>query len=350
MDLSADTCADGDDRFYWHNEALSKATPKRKARRSYDESVDESDVDSLAESGPPTKKWRRTSVATTPAGSPPTILPRGVEVDDNMQDCKPHVVVEPIADFGTMTEIHSRSASAASSHHSWTQDAKNPHLLMPMHEQIQVSQGQSQSYSPNPSWVGTPMPGTFRALDGTGQSMHQGGLPLEGPTSTYPGRHDYQFPQQSTGHASGGFRSPYVEHQVTQPQLVTLTTGSAIYTPPVMAPLVYTGNEHYNNNNAMCYGQPDNGQSQLFTVPGADSVNAQFNYTAPPNTPFANYSSSQEQCYTVDPATSYQYRPETDQTSYPMSGPHHGSAFQAPARVERGFTGHGSGVGGGAHT
>jgi hypothetical protein len=350
MDLSADTCADGDDRFYWHNEALSKATPKRKARRSYDESVDESDVDSLAESGPPAKKWKRSSVATTPAGSPPKILPREVESDDNMQDCKPHVVVEPFRNFGAVTEIHSRSASAASSHshHSWTQDAKNPHLVMPMHEQIQVIQGQPQSYSPNLPWSGTPMPGNFR--DGTGQSIHQGGLPLEGPTSTYPGRHDYQFPQQNTGHVSAGFRSPYVEHQVTQPQLVTLTTGSAIYTPPVMAPLVYAGNEHYNNNNAMYYGQPENGQSQLFTVHGADSMNAQFNYTAPPNTPFANYSSGPEQCYTVDPAASYQYNPETDKTSYPMSGPRHGSAFQAPARVERGFTGHGSGVGGGAHT
>jgi hypothetical protein len=347
VNVSADRCADGDDRFYWHNEALAKATPKRKVRRSFDESVDESDVDSLTESGPPSKKWKRTSVATTPAGSPPTILPREVEFDDNMQDCKPHVVVEPFNNFGAMTEIHSRSASAASSHHSWTQDAKNPHLLMPLHEQIQASQGQPQSYSSNPSWTGTPIPGTFRAsLDGTGQSMHQGGLPVECPTSTYPGRHDYQFPQQSTG----GFRSPYVEHQVTQPQLTTLTTGSAIYTPPVMAPLVYTGNEQYNNSNAMYYRQSDNGQSKLFAVPGANSMNAQFNYTAPPNTPFANYPSSQEQCYTVDPATSYQYHPETDQTSYPMSGPRHGSAFQAPARVERGFTGHGSGVGGGAHT
>lgn len=337
---------DGDDRFWWHNEAISKVVPKRKVRRSYDASADESDVDSLAESAPPSKKSKRTSVATTPAASQTE--------DDGMQDCKPHVIVEPFTKFGAMTETHSRSASAASSQQPWAPDAKDPNLLMPMHEQAQVSQNASnnpQSHSPGASWVGTPLPNTFHASAGpTAQSMPQAGFAIEAPSSTYPGRHDYQFPQQNLGHTPTGFRSPYVvETQVTQPQLATMT-GSTMYTPSVMAQMVYAGQEQYNNSNAMYYGQPNNGQSQLFAVPGAANMNAQFNYAAPPNTPFSQCSSSQEPCYIVDAATSYQYHPESGQPSYAFSGPRHSSTFQAPARVERGFTGHGSGVGGGAHT
>lgn len=271
-----------------------------------------------------------------------------------MQDCKPHVLVEPFTSFGAMNETLSRSSSAASSQQPWPQDAKDPKLLMPMHGQVKVSQNASvhpQSHSPDPSWVDTPLPSAFHASAApTAQSMPQAGFAIEAPTSTYPGRHDYQFPQQNLGHTPTGFRSPYVvETQVTQPELATMTSNT-MYTPSVMAQMVYAGQEPYNDRNAIYYGKPENGQSQLFAVPGAPNMNAQFNYVAPPHTPFSQCSSSQEPCYIVDPATSYQYHPESGQPSYTFSGPRHSSTFQAPAHVERGFTGHGSGVGGGAHT
>lgn len=341
--LFTDMLTDGDDRFWWHNEALAKALSRKKVRRSCDASVDESDIDSLAESAPPSKRSKRTSVATTPAGSPVTILPRTVGFDDTMQDCKPQDVVEPFTNIGVMPETYSRSASAASSHQPWTQDAKDPQLLMPMNEQVQIPQ--QQSHSPGPSWVGTPLPNTLHASVGPARpSMLSGGLPVEGPFSAYPGRHNYQFPQQTPGSAPAVFRSPFV----TQPQLPAVTTD--IYTPPVMPSLAYICQEYYNNiSNATYYVQPDNTQSQLL-VPGAIDMNTQFNYAVPPNTPFTHYPSGQEPCCNFDPATSYHYQSEPDQPHYLMSGPRHNSPFQAPARVERGFTGHGSGVGGGAHT
>jgi hypothetical protein len=147
---------------------------KRK-NRSFDVSLDESDADSLADSAPPAKKSKKTSVTTIPAGSPSVILPRKVGLDERMHDCKPSALVEP-------------------------------------------------------------------------------------------------------------------NTQISQPQLETLPVSTA-YTGPVMSS-PYIGYGHYNNNNNNnnidYYGQSAHSQSQLFALPGATAINANFGYSVPPNSPFTH--------------------------------------------------------------
>ena len=349
MELLANQRTDGTDRFCWDDDSLSRTSAKRKIRRSFDASLDDSDMESLADSAPPSKRSKQASVATTPAGSPPVILPRETKCDDHMQDCKPSALIEPFSNHATATETYPRSVSA-SSQRTWTHDAKDPNLTMPVHEQIQVTQtslNYSQPHPVSPSWVETSMP---RTIDLSGQSMPQGAFAVEAPLSTYPGCHNYQFPQQNLEHAPAAFKSasPYVTTQVSHPQLETLPV-SMDCTSPVMSLPTYINYDHYDDSVGY-YGQSDNARSQLFGVPGAPAVNTQFGYSVPPNSPFSHSNASQQPCYAVNPVTSYRCHQETGPPSYPLSEPRHGSAFQAPARVERGFTGHASGVGGGAHT
>jgi hypothetical protein len=314
-------------------------------------SLDDSDRDSLAGSAPPSKRSKKTSAATTPAGSPSGILPRELGNNDEMQDCKPAVLVKSFYNHGSVTETYSRSASA-SSHRTWTTDAKDPKLVMSAHEQFPMTQSSinySQPHPVTPSWVATSMPSSLASIDMSGQSMPQGTFAVEAPMSTYPGCHNYQFPQQSPGHAPVDFKSasPYVTTQASQPQLEILPVSTAYTAPVVSSP--YIGYEHYNNG-VDYYRQPQHAQSHLFAVPGATAINTHFSNSIPPNSPFSHGDPCQQAWQTVDPVTNYQYQHETAPPSHPISEPRHSSAFQAPARVERGFTGHGSGVGGGAHT
>jgi hypothetical protein len=316
---------------------------------SFDVSLDDSDADSLADSAPPAKRSKKTSVTTTPAGSPSVILPRRVGLDDQMHDCKPSALVEPTYTYRTAIE-YSRSASA-SSQRTWTTDAKDPNLIMPIQEQFPVTQSSLNYPQPHPvssAWVATSMPNSLASISMSGQSMPQGAFPVEAPMSTYPGCHNYQFPQQSPAHAPVDFKpaSPYVTTQISQPQLEALPASTA-YTAPVMSsPYVGYGHYNNNNNNVDYYGQPGHSQSQLFAVPGATAINTNFGYSVPPNSPFSHV----QPWHTADAVTNYQYQHETAPPSYPLPEPRHSSAFQAPARIDRGFTGHGSGVGGGAHT
>jgi hypothetical protein len=265
-----------------------------------------------------------------------------------VQESKPPVSAEPFGNHAS-----SRSASAASSHQTWTYDAKDPNLVTPIHEQIHANQTGFDYAQPHPvssSWAGASMPDSFAPAHLSGQPMRQGACAVETPTSTYPGCHNYQFPQHHPEHAPTAFKSasPYVTTQVSQPQPETLPVSTECHTP-VMAMPTYVGHGHYNNSVGY-YGQPDYAQPQLFAVPVPTAMNAHFDYTVPPNTPFLQGDSGQQQFYTVDPAANYQFHPETGPPFYPISEPRQNSAFQAPARVERGFTGHASGVGGGAHT
>ena len=351
MPLLADRYADGTDRFMWRDDSLCRSSTKRKIP-SANASVDESDVDSVADSARPSKRSKKTSVSTTPAGSPPAIVSKEIGYEDQMQDSKPPGFAESYEDRES-----SRSASAASSHRTWTHDAKDPNLITPVQEQFQsnqttfnYTQPQPQPQPPSPSWVGTSMPSSFASIELSGQSMPQGVYAVEAPISTYPGCHNYQFPQHNPGHAPTAFKSasPYVTTQFSQSQSESLPV-SAGYPTPVMSMSAYVG--HGNCSNSVgYYGPPDHAQSQLFAVPDPAAMNAQFEYSVPPNTPFLHGGPSQQPFYTVDPAASYQYHHETGPPFYPMSEPCHNNAFQAPARVERGFTGHASGVGGGAHT
>jgi len=345
--LLANHYTDGTDRFMWHDDSLCRSSAKRKLP-SADASVDESDTDSVADSARPSKRSKKTSVSTTPAGSPPAMVSEEAGFDDQMQDSKPPVFAESFNDHGS-----SRSASAASSHRRWTQDAKDPNLTTPVHGQIQDNQAAfnyPQPHPASPSWVGTSMPSSFASIDLSGQSMPQGAFAVEAPISTYPGCHNYQFPQHNPEHPPTAFKSasPYVTTRASQPQLKSLPL-STDYPTPVMSMPTYIGHGQYNNIVGYC-GQPDHTQSQLFAVPGPTAMNTQFEYSVPPNTPFMHGGLPQQPFYTADPAASYQYHHETGPPFYPMSEPCHSNAFQAPARIERGFTGHASGVGGGAHT
>ena len=345
--LLADRYADGTDRFMWRDDSLCRLSAKRKIPGA-DASVDESDIDSVADSARPSKRSKKTSASTTPAGSPPAVVSKENGYNDQMQDSKPPVFAQPFDDHGS-----SRSASAASSHQMWAHDAKDPNLITSAHEQVQSNQtafNYTQTHPPSPSWVGTSIPSSFASIDLSGQSMPQGAFAVEAPISTYPGCHNYQFPQHNPEHAPTAFKSasPYVTNQHSQSQPGSLPVSTA-YPTPVMSMSAYIGHGHCSNNVGY-YGPPDHVQSQLFAVPDPAAMNTQFEYSVPPNTPFLHGGPSQQPFYTVDPAASYQYHHETGPPFYPMSEPCHNNAFQAPARVERGFTGHASGVGGGAHT
>lgn len=343
--LLADHYTDGTDRFMWHDDSLCRSSAKRKVR-SFDVSLDESDMDSVTDSARPSKRSKKTSVSTTPAGSPHAASPKETEYDDQMQDSKPALFTESFDD-----RVSSRSASASSSHRMWTHDAKDPNLVTTNHGQIQTCQAAFSYPQPaSPSWMGTSMPTSLASTDLGGQSMPQGSLAVEAPASTYPGCHNYQFPQHNPQHVPVAFKSasPYVTTQLSQPQPETLPV-SAEYPTPAMTMSTYVRHGHCNNGVGY-YGQPEYAQSQMFAVPGPTTMDTHFDYCVPPNTPFMHSGSSQQPFYTVDPAASYQYHHETGPPFYPMSEPCHNDAFQAPARVERGFTGHASGVGGGAHT
>lgn len=331
----------------WRDDSLCRPSAKRKIP-SAATSVDESDIDSVADSARPSKRSKKTSASTTPAISPPAVVSKETGYDDQMQDSKPPVFAEPHEDRES-----SRSASATSSHHTWTHDAKNPNLTTPAHEQVQSNQTTfkyTQPQPPSPSWVGTPMPSSFASIDLSGQPIPPGAFAVETPISTYPGCHNYQFPQHNPEHAPTAFKSasPYVTTQNSQSQPESLPV-STVYPTPVMSIPAYVSHGHCSNNVGY-YGPPDHAQSQLFAVPDHAAMTAQFEYSVPPNTPFLHGGPSQQPFYTVDPAASYQYHHENGPPFYPMSEPCYNNAFQAPARVERGFTGHASGVGGGAHT
>lgn len=354
--LLTDRRVDGDDRFWWSNEPV-KPTSKKKARRSHDDSNDDSDMESFTNSGPPSKRSKRTSLATTPAGSPSAILPQETESDDSGQDCKPQVNMERLSDVGTLVGSYPRSGSAQSSQGPWIQeqdrlacDSKDIGLSRPMHEHVQISQSASlypHLYPISTSWADTSSSTAFQApVTSTCQPLSQG-FSIEAPNSTFPSQHDYQFPQHNSGYTSNNMRySPYVAHQLSQPQIETLSV-SGSDAPPVQSQPAYVGQGHYNNN-AIYYSQPGNSPSTLFSAPSTPNMNMQFTYTAPPNVPLQHCTTSQAPGFVIDPS-SYQHHPEVGHQSYPPSAPHY-SAFQAPARVERGFTGHASGVGGGAHT
>lgn len=359
--LQTDQRVDADDRFWWSNDPLKPAS-KKKSRRDYDASIDESDVDSLPNGGPPSKRSKRTSLATTPTGSPSAISSQEIESDHSIQDCKPQVHVERPSNAGIAVKPYPRSASEQSSQEPWTQEqellpcnSKDAGLGLgrPTHEDVQGTHGASVDSHICPisaPWADAASSIAFHAcVPASCQPMSQG-FSIETPASTFPGQHDYQFPQHDPAYASSNMRfSPYVDHQLAPPQIDTLSVGSN-GTPPVQSQPSYMGQVYYNNNNNATYcGQPDNAQSALFSAPSTPNMNMQFTYTASPSVSLPHCTTSQAPGFVIDPS-SYQHHPEVGQHPYPPSAPRYSSTFQAPARVERGFTGHASGVGGGAHT
>jgi hypothetical protein len=87
---------------------------------------------------------------------------------------------------------------------------------------------------------------------------------------------------------------------------------------------------------------------QLNNMPSA-SPNLDFN-ASPFFTPCTTTDPVPEQCYNISPFI-YRHHLETDHTSDQHAHFRHGGTdVQAPARAERGLTGHGSVVNGSAHT
>ena len=319
---------DGDDVYYWPAE---KSVSRKKNQRSWDLLVNDSGTDSYADSAPPFKRSKKNSSASTPAGSPVIAQQRGVHRDDSMQDCKP----APNTGF-TSRRYAAKSAAPSSQgswgHHASVEDSKNPRLIHPMQSQIQVVQDSScmpREYTQCSPWANASSSAPFSEPER--QAISQA-FAMDMSTSTLPGRH-FQHPHHSFGHAQSQACPAYMAAQIPHSQFEDVSV-TGLYTPPIMshAPLTNEQIQHNPYLNGVYYCQPSGAQHFATTSPALQP-----------------YVPRPEQCYTVDPATFQHPEPGQSPEQHP-SFRHGGSDFQAPARVERGFTGHGSGVGGGAHT
>lgn len=323
---------DGDDVYYWPAE---KSASRKKNRCSWECVVDGSGTDSYADSAPPSKRSKKNSSATTPAGSPTFAPQREIHHDDSMQDCK------PAPNTGCTSRRYSAKSAAPSpqgpwAHYASVDDAKNPRLIEPMQDQYQSVRNGScmpQGHSHGCPWPNTSSSAPFSEPER--QAISQA-FAMDMPTSTLPGRH-FQYPHHNFEHAQSQVCPSYMTAQIPHPQFEDISV-TGLYTPPIMshAPLTSQQIQHNAYLNGAYYCQPSG--AQPFAT--ASLIPALQPYVPGP-----------EQCYAIDPASHHHHHPEPGHSAdqYP-SFRHDGSDFQAPARVERGFTGHGSGVGGGAHT
>jgi hypothetical protein len=342
---------DGDDVYYWPtNDAHDKSAARKKNRRSWDLLVEDSGTDSYADSAPPSKRSKKNSSATTPAGSPAGTQQRGASFDDSMQDCKPHMN----ADF--LSDVHSVRSAAASPQGPWVSctsagDVKDLRLIQPMQGHAQNLQDAScmpQAYTHGSPWTNAPSPAPFNEPER--QAISQA-FAMDMPACTLPGR-VFQWPHQNF-EAQSQACPAYMTSQVPQPEFEDVSV-TGLYTPsfPTHTPPVNLQHNPYLNG--VYYCQPNGAQPfaspipspQLNNMPASNNVVVNVD----PSFPCLPTTGPPEQCYTIDPSI-YRHHPETGHSSghhpqFRQGGPD----FQAPARVERGFTGHGSGVGGGAHT
>jgi len=325
-----DLSTDGDDVFYWTAE---KGASINRNRRSWDLVVDDSGTDSYADSAPPSKRVKKGSSATTSAGSPAVIQQKKTHHDDGIQDCK------AASSTGYTSRRYAGRSAAPSPQVSWRYhrplgDSRNTRHIHPkqnqtqkMHEVSHMSQG----YSHGSPWVNAPSPAPFSESER--QAVSQA-FAMDMPTCTLT-RRRLQFQPHNYEQAEPQVCSAYMSAQFTQPQFEGVPV-TGLYTPPVLSDTPPTAEQIQNNpylNGYLC--QPS----------GAQTFSATHS-----NQALQPYIPGPEQCYAIDPAD-YRHHPEPGHSAnqYP-SFRHGGPDFQAPARVERGFTGHGSGVGGGAHT
>lgn len=297
-------------------------------------------------------------MATSPAHSPVTTQWRDVNIDDRMQDCKPTAIEERPDMSRRMAQTYPTSNSSNSPHEPWSQglphDFKVPSLHGSMLERSQIrpnASGMPHAYSTEHQWVANSSPASYPTSTTSGSQPMPQAFAMEAPTSTFPRRHHYRFSQQGLAQPQPGVDQacpPYAAAHFPQPQFESLPV-TTMYAPPASLQSPHIGQQPQQQqqlyNGPMYYGQPPNAQPYL-PMPGTPDPSTQLNIAAPSNMSFRPCTPGPAQCYTVDP-TNYQHHPHT---TYQYPEFHHGDDFQAPARVERGFTGHGSGVGGGAHT
>lgn len=318
-----DQRTDGEGVYYWPaDDANDKSAARKKNRRRSDLVVDDSGTDSYADSvPPPSKRLKKKPSATTPVGSPAAPLRRMTNLDDTMQDCKPH------SNAGFLSDLPFVRPATASPQGPWDNftsvgDSKNPRFILPVQGHARSVQDLScmpQAYTRSSPWIDGPSPAPI-----------------------------FQWPYQNF-EAQSQVCPVYMASSLPQPQFedVSLT---GLYTPPILS---HTPPASLQNNpylNGVYYCQTSGAQPFVSPIPST-----QLN-----NTPSASHnvnpswrpcnSGSPEQCYSIDPCI-YRHQPETNDPSDQYSHVCHGGPeSQAPARIERGFTGHGSGVGGGAHT
>ena len=334
---------DGEDVYYWPaDDAEDKTATRKKNRRSWDSLADDSGTDSYADSAPPFKRSKKDSSVTTPAGSPITFQRRRISLDDRMQDSK------PLSNAGLISDPRSPRSAAVSPQGHWDHFApvdgtNNLRLIPPMHDYPQSVQDVSsmpQMYTHGSPWVDLTSPTPFTEPER--QAITQA-FAMDMSAPTLPGRMP-QIPHQNLEQAQSQVCPAYMACGLPQPRLEDVSV-TGLYTPPIpsQAPPASLQNNPYLDG--LYYCQPHG--AQPFATP---IRSPQPNMPASHNSSFRPCTTGPEQHYTVDPAI-YRHHPESNQPSDQCPILRHGGPdFQAPARVERGFTGHGSGVGGGAHT
>ncbi|KAM0714364.1 hypothetical protein Q7P37_010151 [Cladosporium fusiforme] len=336
---------DANDRYWYQLDMDDRPHHKGKTRRSSEISNDESGTESTANSVRLAKKPKRASETTTPARSPPLAISRNAGVDYTMQDCKPAVPDNVSHNIAPVNGTYMASPLQSPwENYQFSQDSKEPSLLRSLHENGRVAQGGpnvSQAYTVQSPWVERSSPASFSTSIDSGHPSVADHFSMEHP--------DYQCPQTSLGSAEiNGLTSCslYTASQFPQPQFDDGQGGTPY------APTDLTNSPHSHTQVAVTQPynpgvhqiQPGTASSEMF-LPGAH-MQVQTT-TAPSFRPIAD--PENETPYSVDP-TNYYQQPEAEQMAftYPEFRPVTG--FQNPARVERGFTGHASGVGGGAFT
>jgi len=350
-----DQRTDAEDVFYWPADDLDdKSVAKKRNRRSWDLVVDDSGTNSYADSAPLPKRSKKNSSATTPAGAPAAPLRRRTHLDISMQDCKPH------SNAGFLSDARFVRSATTSLQGPWDHcpsvgDVKNQRFIFPMEGHAQSVHDNScvpQAYTTSSPWINGPSPAPFSEPER--QAISQA-FAMDMPTPTLPGR-IFQWPYQNL-EAQSQVCPAYMALQRPQPQFQDVSMDGSC-TPSIPSHTPPEGLQPNPYLNGVYYCQPSGAQPfpsptlqstpQLNNMSDCQILNINVHPSFRPCT--TTTTEPPDPCCTIDPSVYRQY-PESglplDQ--YPHFR-HGGHDVQAPARVERGFTGHGSGVGGGAHT
>lgn len=261
-----------------------------------------------------------------------------------MQDCKPVISNNVQNNIPPVNEAYTTSPVQPSwEHYQFNADSKPQNPLRSMHENSHSNQsGPSvpQPYVVQASWDERSSPASFSASVASGNQSVADAFSLERP--------DYHFPQTALSQAPGVAGCPvYMAGQFLRPQFEDAQSNTAC-TPVDLStsPRSHAQSsvqQHYNQ--AIYHVQPGNAPPGMFAPDANMQVPVDTEASFRPGVAAHQNQAS----YSVHPTSCYQ-QSETGQIvfSYPEFRP--GTEFQAPARIERGFTGHGSGVGGGAFT
>jgi hypothetical protein len=266
-----------------------------------------------------------------------------------MQDCKPHLNAGFVSDLQFM-----RSAAASPQCPPWNNnyagggDVKNHRFILPSQNHAQSLQNAScmpQGYTHGSPWIDTPSPVPFseHEIQATTQAFA-----VDMPTPMFPGRM-FHWPGQHFEPPLSQVCPAYLTAQIPQPQFEDLSA-AGLYTPSILSHTPPADLQHNPYLNGAYYCQPSGAQTFASPMP-SPQINMPANLNGNLSFTPCTTTGPPEQClYTIDPSI-YRHHPEPGNSSDQHPHFRHGGPdTQAPGRVERGFTGHGSGVGGGAHT